>query len=292
MLKDNVAKMMIASSIMTLSQWVYSAQIATDPHDYAIAPEGSNIGILYTQFADHSKFFADGNEVENGPTLNTNIGLARGIHNFKINDMPVNIQSVIPFGEVRLGTADGDVSNSGVGDPLIGMSFWPYHDAEKNRTLAGSAFISFPVGQYDAKDGPVNIGENRFKLVLLGVYEAQLTEKTSFGILGEYAIFGTNDDFAGVKKKQKNQYGIQLHLNRDFSPTNSLSISYYHDFGAESNVDGIDQQDELNNSSVNLTYQTWVSKDTQVLVEYGRSIDVKNGFFEDNRVNLRLIKFF
>ena len=83
-----------------------------------------------------------------------------------------------------------------------------------------------------------------------------------------------------------------MHLNFQISDTTTASVNYYHDFGAESQVSEVEQQDELNNNRWQVTLQHFLQPDLQVQAQYGRSISVENGFFETDRINLRFVKVF
>ena len=76
------------------------------------------------------------------------------------------------------------------------------------------------------------------------------------------------------------------------SATTTASLNYYHDYGAESQIEGVDQNDELDNNRWQVTLQHFLQPDLQVQVQYGRSISVDNGFFENDRINLRFVKVF
>ena len=76
------------------------------------------------------------------------------------------------------------------------------------------------------------------------------------------------------------------------SATTTASFNYYHDYGAETQIEGADQNDELDNNRWQVTLQHFLQPDLQVQVQYGRSISVENGFFENDRINLRFVKVF
>jgi hypothetical protein len=271
-----------------------ASQVATDPGDYRPLPAGFDVAALYYQMTEHDKFYVDGVSIAGAPTLSTDIGLARWIHYIEVGGFLIDPQVVIPFGSVKLNGGGSELSASGVGDPLVGATIWLYNNTDTKVALAISAFVSIPLGSYDKEQGGINIGENRFKYVTQAAYIFPLSGSFSAEIIGEYTFFGDNDDFGGsdITLQQEAQYGVQTHLNYQMSQATMLSLSYYHDFGAESKVEGVKQNDELSNSRLQATVQHFLAPDLQVQVQYGRSISVENGFFEDSRVNLRLVKVF
>jgi hypothetical protein len=88
------------------------------------------------------------------------------------------------------------------------------------------------------------------------------------------------------------QYGVQTHLRYLLSPASHVAVSYYHDFGAESKVAGVSQNDRLNNGSLQLTYANFVTPSVQIQAQYGRGLKTESGPREDQRFNLRLLKVF
>jgi len=285
----------ITTSLLLLPAATQAAQIATDPGDYSPLPAGIDLGILYYQNTTHEEFYASGQEISDLAgieKLKTDIGLLRWVHYIDVGGYILDPQIIIPFGRVSLDTTGGSVTSSGVGDPIVGGTLWLYNDAESKRAFGVTALASIPLGKYDADQGPVNIGENRWKLITQAAYVTPLTDSISLDLIGEYTFFGENDDFAGLTKDQEDQYGLQAHLSKNFGASTKATLSYFHDFGGETSLDGVDQNDELDNNRWQATLQHFIAPDMQLQFQYGRSIDVENGFFEKNRFNFRFVKVF
>ncbi|WP_166422021.1 transporter [Paraglaciecola sp. 20A4] len=282
----------LALSVCTTE--IFAAQVSTDPGDYQPLPAGYNLAVLYYQNTDNDDFYVDGDRISGGPTLSTEIGIARFVHYMEIGGFVVDPQFAIPFGSVKLNAGDSELSASGMGDPIVGATIWLYNNAETKASFGLTGWVSLPLGSYDEEQGGINLGENRYKYITQAAYMSPMFNKFSYELVGEYTFFGDNDDFGsnGITKQQDAQYGVQTHLNYHVSDTTKLSVSYYHDFGAESEVAGIKQNDELNNSRFQITAQHFVAPDWQLQLQYGRSISVENGFFANSSVYLRLLKVF
>ena len=258
-------------------------------------PAGVDLGILYYQHTTHEKLYASGHEISELAgieKLTTDIGLLRWVHYTQIGGFTIDPQIIIPFGEVSLKTSAGNIRSSGVGDPIVGGTLWLHNDPSTKRAFGITALASLPLGQYDAEKGAVNVGENRWKLITQAGYVTPLTDTTSLDLIAEYTFFGDNDDFAGSKKEQQNQYGVQAHLSRSVGAMTKVTLSYYHDFGGETSIDGTDMDDELSNSRWQGTLAHFIAPDIQLQLQYGQSLEVKNGFSEEDRVNFRLVKVF
>lgn len=272
-----------------------AAEIATDPGDYAALPDGANLGLLYYQHTERKANYSSGSRTAGDFNLATDIGLARFVHYMKVGDYVINSQVVVPFGKVNLKTPFGPlnpVSSSGVGDPMVGGTLWLINQPEKQQWLGVSAFASIPIGSYDAAKGPVNVGENRWKGIFQLGYVTALPSNFMLDMVGEYAIYGENNDFLGMRRQQNASYGAQIHLRYMFSPRTSLGLSYYQDFGGVTKLDGISQNDRMNNSRLQLGFSTFVTPTVQLMAQYGKSIKVENGAKESDRLNLRIVKVF
>lgn len=272
-----------------------AAEIATDPGDYAALPPGTDLAIVYAQYAERKTFYANGQRIPGNPRLDTQVGLLRWVHFMKLGDYVIDPQIILPFGEVQLKSALGQMaptSASGVGDPMAGGTLWLVNEAERRRWFGLSAFVSLPAGRYEAAKGPVNLGENRWKGIFQAGYVQGLSANWTLDLIGEYAVYGDNDNFMGLRKSQKDSYGIQAHLRYAISPATHLALSYFHDLGGETRLNGIAQNDRMNNGRVLLTFATFVTPTVQWQVQAGQSAKVENGGKEDARINLRLVKVF
>ncbi|WP_304639684.1 transporter [Pseudomonas sp.] len=272
-----------------------SVEIATDPGDYTPLPAGASLGILYGQYATRDRVYADGDRVPMDAGLDTTIGLARYVHYVDVGGVIVNPQVILPFGEVELTEPFGPLkpmSGSGVGDPIVGATAWFLNDSEAQQWFGLSAFVSVPLGRYDAARGPVNVGENRWKGIFHAAYVKHLTDKVAMDLIGEYSIYGDNDDFLGLRRKQDDAQSIQGHLRYMLQGQSHVALSYYHSFGGETILGGMDQDDKANSNRWLATYATFLAPTTQLQIQAGRDIRVENGFKEDARINLRLLKVF
>ncbi|MEA1079923.1 transporter [Marinobacter qingdaonensis] len=272
-----------------------AAEIATDPGDYTPLPAGVNLGLLYGQYATRDTVYSDGDKVPVDAGLDTTIGLARFVHYMDIGGIIVDPQIIVPFGKVELKETFGPLqptSESGVGDPIVGATAWVLNQPEAQQWVGLSAFVSVPVGQYDEDKGPVNIGENRWKGIFQAAYVKHLSNRVVLDLIAEYSVYGDNDDFLGVTREQDDAQSLQAHMRYLLPEQSHLALSYYHSFGGETTVGGQEQDDRVNTNRWLATYATFVAPTVQLQVQAGQDIHVENGFEEEARVNLRVLKVF
>jgi hypothetical protein len=286
-------RVFLLASLAAIACTAGASEIATDPGDYAALPPGLNLGIIYYQHTERNAYYANGTRLPGPFKLVTDIGLARFVHFMKVGDYVVDPQIIIPFGRVDLRTAFGPltpVSASGVGDPLVGGTLWLLNRQEQKQWWGVSAFAAVPAGQYEASRGPVNVGENRWKGIFQTAYVTALGKNFMLDAIAEYTTYGENDNFLGLEKQQAASYGIQSHLRYVVSPSTSVALSYYHDFGGATRLNGAAQNDRMNNGRWQVGIASFVTPTLQLQLQAGKASTVHNGARESSRVNLRLVK--
>lgn len=273
----------------------HAEELAVDPNDVIAPPTGTTITALYSINSKSNKLYNDGDMVLNNADLQTNIGLLRLGHNFKVAGLQVMPQVLLPYGRLDLGNDLGNQparTQSGFGDPIIGATTWLIADPESKTWLGIPAYISLPMGKYEAQHGAFNIGENRWKAITQLGFAKGLTDKIYVEAIGELSFYGKNDNFYGMKMQQDPTQSLMGHLTYKVSDKTSMSMSYYHTFGGESKVDGIDQSDAKNNNRWLATASSWIAPGLNIQLQYGQDIHVKNGLKQSDRINLRLAKVF
>ncbi|MFL8991058.1 MULTISPECIES: transporter [Pseudomonas] len=269
--------------------------VDVDAGEYAAAlPAGSNIGLLYLQHAQRRSLYSDGHKVAVKAGLDSDIGILRVANYQQLGDYTVNSQFLLPFGRLE-GTRDNDSlgQTSGVGDLILASTLWLVNDPAKNRYWGIAPYLYVPTGNYDRNDA-LNLGENRWKLILQTGYVTGLTEKLSLDLTADVTLFGKNDDFSsqGLTLRQKPQWQAQTYLRYAVTPKLSVHVGASQLWGGETRLDGQDQNDEPDTSKFRVGGSYWLTPAFQALVNYGQDVSVDNGFKEKQRVNLRLLWVF
>ena len=263
--------------------------------DYEPLPPDANALLLYLQHAQSSDFYQDGDKVSDRFKLKTDVSLLRYIHAFNVGDnVSVEPQFILPYGHLH---ASGDASalgqTTGVGDLILGVPVkWTLGTAHKD-VVSIAPFVYLPTGSYD-RDDALNLGENRWRLLLQAVYIHHFDEHWALDTAADVSWFSHNNDFgpAGVTQKQQARYEYQAHLSYKFSPQTRVAVGVGRIEGAQSTVAGADQDDRLGTTYVRGMLTQMLTPSVQVQVELGRDIQVEQGFKEQARLNLRLAKLF
>jgi hypothetical protein len=138
--------------------------------------------------------------------------------------------------------------------PLRGKEFGAYRSAVNVETTVGIALaVRLPTGNYQ-DDKLLNIGQNRYAIrPQLGVVHTR--GKWSAELTGEVAFYTNNNGFFNGKTlDQKSLYMIHGHLIRTFKPGQWVSVSAGYDYGGENKIDGVNQNDILQNIGWKLSY--------------------------------------
>lgn len=286
---------LIFLGLLIASTHLSAEEIAVDPGDVVAPPTGTSIAALYLQNTKSNKLYSDGNLITNQADLKTTVGLLRLGHVMEVAGFKVLPQVILPYGHMDLGKdlgAQPAMRTTVFGDTLIGATAWLVSDPESKTWFGIPFYLSLPTGEYDGNQGPFNIAENRWKATLQAGYAKGLSDKFLVEVIGEYSMYGKNDDFYGKSMEQKASQSLMGHLTYKATAKTSLSMSYFHTIGGETKVDGFNQSDRKNNSRWLATASTWVAPGLNVQLQYGQDLDVKNGLKQSDRINLRLAKLF
>lgn len=274
------------------SMAVHAGVITSDPGDYVPFAEGTSLALLYYRHAERNDVYHNGNKQNvQGFGLDSDIAALRAVHYIQLGDFLLAPNAILPFGRLKQ-NGNIDDSTHGVADPLLGSALWLVNDPQRQRYLSIGAWVAPPLGSYDAKDGALNLGENRWKGILHTSYSQPLIGNLVAEVTTEWDFFAKNDDFAGMTRRQSHIFELQTHLRYDVAPGSFAALSYYDTRGGENELDGVSLDDQLNTKRYKFSLARMLSADVQVLGEVGQDVDVENGPKEKFRVGLRLMKIF
>lgn len=286
----------LAGVLLASAAVPYASALEVTAGDYEAPPPGLNFAVLYLQAAQRSDFYVDRNKVSSNFKLRTSIGLARYIHVARLGENAVfEPQVILPFGRLATG---GDAAflgdASGVADLIVGAPVKFVLDPASRDTFSVGPYLYLPTGSYDSARGPMNLGENRWKALLQLAYIRHFNAGWALDLVGDVTVNGKNTDFglAHATRKQDPRYEAQAHVRYTLSPGTVLSAGYGVISGAESQVGGIAQHDRTRTEYARLTAAHFIDQSTQIQVQLGKDLSVANGFRENSRFNLRLLKIF
>lgn len=259
--------------------------IDIDAQDYRRAPEGTNVFLLYGQYAHRDAYYQGDEKVNNGK-LESQIGIARFVHYTQFNSIKIAPQLLIPFGKLK---ASGDSAALGessgvVGDIILANTFWLIDDPQK-QYWGVTPFLTIPTGSYHEKDA-LNIGENRYKLTLQSSYLKYWTEKFGTDLTADVTFYGDNKDDVKGKLEQDVGYQLQSDIFYNLNPKLTLSAGLSYSDAGDTTISGVDY-DASTQAKIWLGSTYHFTPQSNLLVNVGRDLDVENNFKEDFRFNFR-----
>ncbi len=267
--------------------------VSIDAGDYVPAPPGTHLFLFYGQHSEGKGLWAGGKEVDPDARLNVDIAMARYVYFTTLGDHTLDLQVLLPWGHLSGGGSTASLGKtSGMGDVILVSTLWLHEDREKRRFFGITPYVWAPTGSYD-RDRSLNVGENRWKYALQGVYSHGLGEKVTAELSFDVQGFGRNDDLAGGGTlKQDLLYDTQGFLRYTFNPANEVSLRVRYLDGGETRINGVDQDNASRNWSVLATYARALPGNTQLLFQLGKDTHIENGFKEESRAQIRFLKVF
>jgi len=263
----SVASTVVATLLLSSGS---ALAIDVDAGDYTALPPGTNLAMGYYQFATRDALYSNG------------------------GGYTVDPQFLLPIGKLE-GKDDtstlGDAS--GIGDLTLAATVWLVNKPESNTYFGITPFVYVPVGSYDRKDS-LNLGENRWRYALQAGYITALTPNISLDLVGDVTFYGENDELGAAKAtlKQDPSYQLQGFLRYHMSPQWDLRTGISHTFGGETELNGVNQDDKLATTKMTIGTAWFITPALQLLANYGQDLSVENGFKEQNRLNVRVLKAF
>lgn len=246
------------------------AMSAPDPGDIQPAPPGMDVLLLYGQHLRGDRVYANGKRAFDGLDFRADVLTARYVHFFALDGKTTTFE-VISMGNRQRDAFDRD-GLSGMGNLVVGTSWWPKADESRGRYLTFAAYLSLPTSPR-AGEGLIT-GEDRYTLELQGGYMTKLTERWTAEFMGQ-AEFYTQDDSSQVHRDP--MYRATAHLSYNPTPATRFALSARQSFGARESLHGERLLGSKNDTNVTLTWAQQLNDRVQVQLQYTRDLSVREG---------------
>lgn len=250
----------------------------TNARDYLPAPPGTTLMLTYAKHITADSIYHDGEETD-GFNYTNNMGFFRLVYFNTLFGMPVDYQGLLFFNDQEL---DGDAvggnqfSSTGLMDPVLVATLWPVANDSTKTYIGFTQFVTVPVGEYDG-DQPLNPGDNRWVFKEeLGIMQG-IGDKTFIELQPSIEFYTDNDDVGGQNQEKDPLFQLQMHLSYDITPSFFISGDYTYQYGGETTVAGVSQDDQTESHKAGLSFNYKLSDVTQLLVEYSTTLDTENG---------------
>jgi hypothetical protein len=222
------------------------------------------------------------------PTLSANQIQLRLGRSYRVGGLTGLSFVQLPVGMLNPGgAASSHPTDYGIGDLTLATALWPYANRQTRTYFGIAGYLVLPTGSYSNQQ-LFNLGGKRVSGDLQLAYQTALTKRLD-GMIGfDTMWFGPNNHL-GAKNAQLTQkplYTAQIgpiyHINQTFS----VAATYLYMWGAETSINGLGNNNALQNHRYLLSAVATTSKG-RFMLQYGTNLDTQFGFEETRRIILR-----
>jgi hypothetical protein len=185
------------------------------------------------------------------------------------------------------GAASSYPTDYGIGDLTLATALWPYANRQTRTYFAIAGYLTLPTGSYSNQQ-LFNLGGKRVAGDIQLAYQTALTKQLD-GMIGfDTMWYGPNNHFGASNAQftQKPLYTAQIGPIYNINQTFSVAATYLYVWGAETSINGLTNNNALQNHRYLLSAVATTSKG-RFMLQYGTNLDTQFGFDETRRVILR-----
>lgn len=246
---------------------------------------------------DNSTFYRNGSVVSTGPykspDISTQSAILRLLTYYSVSDLPAVSYLQLPYGTIKpAGSLAGYPTDTGIGDLTFATAIWPYSDRVNRRYLGIAGYLTAPTGSYNSQQ-PFNTGENRYKSDIQMGYQQPIIGSLDGMIAVDTMWFGGNSQCAAAclsatntSLTQKSLTTTQLGPIYKFNQTYTVGASYFYVAGGATTIGNTYQNNVVNTQRFLLSALAYYPFG-RISLQYGRDMEIKNGFVETRRFIMR-----
>ncbi len=272
--------------------------IDLQPNDIVAPQPDKNYLTLSYLNSENSTFYLNGTAAPTSPTIDTQIAILRGSRTYNLGSLPAVSYLQLPYGTIKPGGSLANYSSdTGIGDLSFATAIWPYSNRATRTYLGIAAYLISPTGSYSSQRA-FNLGENRFRTDLQIGFQAPITNSIDGMIAVDTMWFGGNSQCGATcglasngsltqKPLTTTQFGPIYRINEIFT----LGASYFYVSGGATSINNVYQNNVANTQRFLLSGQAHTPIG-RFSLQYGRDMEIKNGFVQTRLLILRLAKEF
>lgn len=246
------------------------AASAPDAGDYAPAPAGTNVLLVYGQHITADTVKVNGQTAVDGLGLKLDVGVARYVRYETLAGMPFDWEVIQQIGRQRDDLGSPKLST--LGDTVVGVALWPYTDEAKGEHLGLGAYLTLPTGSH--KGEGFALSDNRYALDLQAAWMTRLAPKWSLDLIGQAELYARERDTGAKRTPLVRAFA---HLRYHLSDPTYVALSYRHAWGAKETNDGQLINGHQNNGNLMLTWARFLNDSTQLQLQASQDLTVRSG---------------
>ena len=267
-------------SVLLLTILIFSFPghaLANNARDYLPLPAGTRTLITYFDFKFGNEYYHDSEKLSKDLDLDSTVGLLRPIYYTELWGMTVAPQCILPFGSVDV----SGVQSNGIGDLQLAFTMFMINDTKNKFVFGYTPYLTVPTGQYD-RERSVNLGDNRWATKQEIAFVKGFGENLWLEWYNSVEFFFDNDDAIGINNRKATsskdlKYNAEVHCSYNLTKNFFTSLDYYFSYGGETELDGLDQDDQIRTHTGGLSFYLMLNDSLQAAVDYKQDLDVKNG---------------
>lgn len=272
--------------------------IDLQPNDIvAPAPNKNYLTLSYIN-SENTTQYRNGSAQPGNPVIATQSAILRGSRTFNIGELPAVSYLQLPYGAISpAGSFASAPSDTGIGDLSFATAIWPYANKSTRTYLGIAGYLIAPTGSYSSQR-VFNLGENRFRTDLQIGFQAPITSNVDGMIAVDTMWFGGNSQCGAAcglstngalsqKPLTTTQLGPIYRINQIFT----VGASYFYVAGGATSINNSYQNNVVNTQRFLLSGQAHTPIG-RFSLQYGRDMEIKNGFVQTRVLAVRLAKEF
>ena len=289
----------VALLLCTLFTPFIAWAVDLQPNDIvAPLPNKNYVTVSYLN-TGNSTLYKNGAAQAGNPVIDTQSSIFRGTRTYDLGSLPAVSFIQIPYGSIQpAGSLASQASATGVGDLTIATAIWPYHNRATRTYLGVAGYLISPTGSYSSQRA-FNVGENRFRTDLQMGFQTPITSSVDGMIAVDTMWFGGNSQCglactgttttASLTQKPltTTQLGPIYRINEIFT----VAASYFYVAGGATSINNTSRNDVANTQRFLLSGQAHTPIG-RFSLQYGRDMEIKNGFAQNRLLAIRLMKEF
>ena len=271
--------------------------IDLQPNDIVAPQPGKSHAMFSYVNAENTTFYRNGTAVSakpyGSPDINTQTAIVRLSTSYTLQDLPAVSYLQLPYGNIKpAGSLAMYQGNTGFGDVTLATAFWPYSNRDTRKYFGMAGYLTLPTGSYNSQQ-VFNTSENRYKSDLQMGYQQPIIENLDGMIAVDTMWFGGNSQCAAAclsatntSLNQKPLTTTQLGPIYKVNQTYTLGASYFYVAGGATTIGNTYQNNVANTQRYLLSALAYYPFG-RISLQYGRDMEIKNGFVETRRFIVR-----
>jgi hypothetical protein len=282
-------RLLLCTLIQPLAAWAVDLQ----PNDIVAPLPGKNHAMISYVNTENTTFYRNGSATSGSPVLSAQTAILRLVTSYSVKGLPAVSFIQMPYGSIKpAGSLAMYPTDTGTGDLTIASAFWPYSDRVNRRYFGVAGYLTMPTGSYNSQQ-PFNTGENRYRSDIQMGYQQPIVGNLDGMVAVDTMWFGGNSQCAAAclsasntSLNQKPLTSTQLGPIYKINQTYTVGASYFYIAGGATTIGNTYQNNVVNTQRFLLSGLAYYPFG-RVSLQYGRDMEIKNGFVETRRFIVR-----